>query len=59
MNAYSGGNSSKVASYELIQPFLSCNVEEKLGTNTKRTTRLKTGRKHPMTVEFILNSKIK
>lgn len=42
-----------------LQPFLSTNIEERLRTNSKRTARLKTGRKHQLSVEFLLGSKPK
>lgn len=57
MSAYSGCPTSKPPSSDNLQPFLSSSIEERLRTNSKRTARLKTGRKHQLSVEFILNSK--
>lgn len=58
MSAYSNG-AIKTPNVDTLQPFLSTNIEERLRTNSKRTARLKTGRKHQLSVEFMLGCKPK
>jgi hypothetical protein len=57
MSAYSGANLAKINCSEFVCPLT--NTDDKPRNSTKRTARLKTNRKHQLSVEQILSNKCK
>lgn len=57
INAYFGNNLPKLAFQDFTAPFMSTNLDDKPKNSTKRTARLKTGRKHQMSMEYIISGK--